>query len=596
MLFKSNQLSKVVFLFVGLLFIQQSFAQYKSNLTRPINGVEATDAKIEEGSNLFSSNCASCHALNNKVVGPALAGIVDKYDEDYDWLLAWIKNNQKLVKSGDERANAIYAEYNGAAMNLFENLSDDQITSILMWIENGGDGAAPAETAAVAEAPVVSDSLFNSINWTVVVLTILIFAVLLLIFGILELVSNVTGRDIINWNNINAYMMLVFLVGFFALVIYEYAIHSQFLLPESASEHGLGMDKMMRWTSTATLPVFFITQFLLFFFSFKYREKPGRKAYFLSHNDRLEYIWTLIPAVVLAILVSGGFKMWNQILRSDKGDNVQEIEVFAYQFGWNARYPGADGKLGKANYNLINGTNPLGVANREHATALLEELADDIKRTEEAIERLPQELAALKSTLGGRVGDDRKSHLSKIATYESGEVLKDLELTIRARNTQIDRLKRALAIEDGSMFDGAGNDDQVVQEIHVVKDKPVTLRFRARDVIHSAYLPYFRTQMNVVPGLPTEFTFTPIKSTADMRGIKGDPEFDYYLVCNKICGNAHFNMKMKVVVEDQAAHDKWLSEQAALFTKKAEEAPATEEENTEENSEETETTEAVALN
>lgn len=594
MLFKSNQLSKVVFLFVGLLFIQQSFAQYKSNLTRPINGVEATDAKIEEGSTLFSSNCASCHALNNKVVGPALAGVVDKYDEDYDWLLAWIKNNQKLVKSGDERANAIYAEYNGAAMNLFENLSDEQITSILMWIENGGDGAAPAETAAVAEAPVVSDSMFNNINWALVVLTILIFAILLLIFGILELVGNVTGRDIINWNNINAYMMLVFLVGFFGLVIYEYNIHSQFLLPESASEHGLGMDKMMRWTWIATLPVFFVTQFLLFFFSFKYREKPGRKAYFLSHNDKLEYIWTLIPAVVLAILVSGGFKMWNQILRSDKGDNVQEIEVFAYQFGWNARYPGADGKLGKANYNLINGTNPLGVANREHATALIEELADDIKRTEEAITRLPKDLAALKSTLGGRVGDDREDHLRKIATYENGEVQKDLELTIRARTTQIERLKRALAIEDGSMFDGLGNDDQVVQEIHIVKDKPVTLRFRARDVIHSAYLPYFRTQMNVVPGLPTEFTFTPIKSTDDMRAIKGDPEFDYYLVCNKICGNAHFNMKMKVVVEDQAAHDKWLNEQAALFTKKAEETPATEESKTEEES--TETTEAAALN
>ena len=58
------------------------------------------------------------------------------------------------------------------------------------------------------------------------------------------------------------------------------------------------------------------------------------------------------------------------------------------------------------------------------------------------------------------------------------------------------------------MFDGKGNDDQVVQELHLVIDQPVTLNFRARDVIHSAYLPYFRTQMNVVvPGLPTEFTF-----------------------------------------------------------------------------------------
>jgi cytochrome c oxidase subunit 2 len=73
--------------------------------------------------------------------------------------------------------------------------------------------------------------------------------------------------------------------------------------------------------------------------------------------------------------------------------------------------------------------------------------------------------------------------------------------------------------------------------------------------------------MNVVPGLPTEFTFTPIKSTEEMRTIKGDPEFDYYLICNKICGNAHFNMKMKVVVEDEASYNKWINQQTGLFAK-----------------------------
>jgi cytochrome c oxidase subunit 2 len=131
---------------------------------------------------------------------------------------------------------------------------------------------------------------------------------------------------------------------------------------------------------------------------------------------------------------------------------------------------------------------------------------------------------------------------------------------------------RGLSGKEGSMFDGKGDDDQVVGEIHLVNNVPVRMQFRAKDVIHSAYLPYFRAQMNVVPGLPTEFTFTPIMTTADMREAKKDPEFDYYLVCNKICGNAHFNMKMKVVVEDQKSYDKWLSDQAALFI----EAPAEE--------------------
>ena len=128
------------------------------------------------------------------------------------------------------------------------------------------------------------------------------------------------------------------------------------------------------------------------------------------------------------------------------------------------------------------------------------------------------------------------------------------------------------------MFTGEGDDDQVVQEIHLIKDQPIRLKFRAIDVIHSAYLPYFRTQMNVVPGLPTEFTFTPIKSTEDMRAIKGDPEFDYYLICNKICGNANFNMKMKVVVEDEASYNELIKQQTGLFAK--ENAKAENSENT----------------
>jgi|TARA_B110000902_G_scaffold57066_1_gene66637 cytochrome c oxidase subunit 2 len=587
---KFKQQPKWLFLVLGLFFAQQSFA-YKNVLTRPIDGVEGTDELIEKGSKLFTANCASCHALKGKVVGPALAGVINKYDEDYEWLNAWIKNNQKLIKSGDARANAIYDEYNGAAMNIFENLSDDDINSILMWIDNDGDG--PTEGGGVTVLPTepepIPDSLFNNINWAIAIMSLLIFIIILMIFGILELVSNVTGKEIINWNNINAYMMLVFLVGFFGLVLYEYSIHKQFLLPESASEHGIELDKMMQWTFAATLPVFFITQFLLFYFSFKYRQKPGRKAYFLSHNNNLEYVWTIIPAIVLAVLVSGGFKMWNQILRSNAGEDTKKIEVFAYQFGWNARYPGADGELGTANYNLINGMNPLGVANKEHATELITELGQDIVSTQEAIDRLPQELAKLKSTLGGLVDDDRDARLRKIAEYTSGDKEDDLRLTIRARNTQIERLKGALKVEEGSMFTGKGDDDQVVGEIHLVKDELITFKFRARDVIHSAYLPYFRTQMNVVPGLPTEFTFRPIKSTEDMRLIKGDPEFDYYLVCNKICGNAHFNMKMKVVVEDQTSYDKWMNEQAGLFVKK-EETENAETEST------VEGTETVALN
>jgi mono/diheme cytochrome c family protein len=98
-------------------------------------GLSCNEEIVREGEMLFAANCESCHALNTKVVGPALAGVIDKYEEDYEWLIAFTQNNQKLIKSGDERANAIYEEYNGAAMNIFENLTDNQILSIYSYID-----------------------------------------------------------------------------------------------------------------------------------------------------------------------------------------------------------------------------------------------------------------------------------------------------------------------------------------------------------------------------------------------------------------------------------------------------------------------------
>ena len=112
---------------------------------------------------------------------------------------------------------------------------------------------------------------------------------------------------------------------------------------------------------------------------------------------------------------------------------------------------------------------------------------------------------------------------------------------------------------------------------------------RSQDVLHSAYMPHFRAQMNCVPGMITQFGFTPSVTTADMRETpemiekilninniraekskelqeKGeevlDPyEFDYLLLCNKICGKSHYNMQMKIVVETQEEFDKWINQQ-----------------------------------
>ncbi len=114
--------------------------------------------------------------------------------------------------------------------------------------------------------------------------------------------------------------------------------------------------------------------------------------------------------------------------------------------------------------------------------------------------------------------------------------------------------------------DPKAQDDVVVNELHFEAGKPVSLKFRAKDVIHSAYLPHFRVQMNVVPGLPTQFNFTPTITTAEMRTKLNNPKFDYVLLCNKICGGAHYRMKMKVVVDSPADYAKWLAEQPKLVS------------------------------
>ena len=111
--------------------------------------------------------------------------------------------------------------------------------------------------------------------------------------------------------------------------------------------------------------------------------------------------------------------------------------------------------------------------------------------------------------------------------------------------------------------DENASDDIVVREVHLPVNKPVLLKFRSRDVIHSAFLPHFRVQMNCVPGLSTQFAFTPTKTTQEMKETEGE-DFEYVLLCNKICGSAHFNMQMKFIVESEEDYNKWIDSQKTL--------------------------------
>jgi len=135
-------------------------------------------ASAEEGKKLYeANNCGSCHAFDKKVVGPALRGVNERRDEE--WLIKWIRNNEAFRKSGDADANALFKEYGGAAMNIFENLSPDQVKHILEYIKTAPKPAAKA-TAVVADG----DKTKTDSNSLYILLALIgIFIIVLIILG-----------------------------------------------------------------------------------------------------------------------------------------------------------------------------------------------------------------------------------------------------------------------------------------------------------------------------------------------------------------------------------------------------------------------------
>ncbi|MET4075391.1 cytochrome c [Hymenobacter sp. UYCo722] len=107
--------------------------------TRPLTGAQT--AEIAAGDALFKGNCAQCHAVNEQVVGPALAGLSQR--RPMSWILPWVKNSSKVVASGDDYAVALFNKYSKQQMPSFA-LSDKEIASIVAYITSQKDGASGA--------------------------------------------------------------------------------------------------------------------------------------------------------------------------------------------------------------------------------------------------------------------------------------------------------------------------------------------------------------------------------------------------------------------------------------------------------------------
>ena len=155
-------------------------------------------------------------------------------------------------------------------------------------------------------------------------------------------------------NKVNAFLMVVFLVlGLLGVWWCNKLLFGKTLLAHpSASDHGENIDTMLYITIAICGIVFIITQILLFWFAYKYQYSSKRKAFFYPHNNKLEILWTTVPAITLCILVGFGLYYWFRITGDAPKDSLV-VEITGKQFGWIYRYPGKDNTFGKKYFRMI---------------------------------------------------------------------------------------------------------------------------------------------------------------------------------------------------------------------------------------------------
>lgn len=225
------------------------------------------------------------------------------------------------------------------------------------------EAAAAATAKPVDMGPVHQNALFYVLLFLLLCLFIAIVGKALKVY---ELTRETQGKpEGINWNTVNAVIFALFLVVGLYGVYWEYTVHGTMIshMHEAASEHGQRIDEMFKLTLIITTIVFILTHIVLFAFAYFYRASDKRKAYYYPHNNTIEKIWTIVPALVLTLLVLKGFLTWRSIFYKveDPKNRAINIEVTSSQFLWEIRYPGADAIVGKKNYKLITAFNSLGI-------------------------------------------------------------------------------------------------------------------------------------------------------------------------------------------------------------------------------------------
>lgn len=309
---------------------------------------------------------------------------------------------------------------------------------------------------------------------------VLVFAILLLIFRIQTLVNVMKGsysNRVNSSNGFHALGLVIFMTIGLGLFFWYSSIAPEHYLPKAVSEHGVRTDLMFWITMSILCFAFVVTNVFLFVFAYKYQYREDKKAFFFPENHKLEVVWTVIPAIVMAILVSYGWKEWASITKEEPKDSVV-IEIMGKQFAWQVRYPGKDMALGNYHFTKIDASNEFGV----------------------------------------------------------------------------------------DFTDKLSYDDFMPTELYIPKGRPVLLRIRARDVLHSVFAPHFRLKMDAVPGMPTKFWFIPTKTTETIREELGKPDFNYEIACTEVCGRGHFAMRFVIKVVEPEQYEKWFAEQKTFVS------------------------------
>jgi len=245
------------------------------------------------------------------------------------------------------------------------------------YAQEAGAAATTAAGKPVDMVPVYKSTIFYVLLFLLVCLFVAIIGKALKVY---ELTRETQGKpEGINWDKINGVLFALFLIVGLYGVYWEYTVHGSMILPEAASEHGKKIDQMFNITLIITTIVFIVTHIILFTFAYIYKSTGNRKAYYYPHNNALERIWTIIPALVLTVLVLMGFLTWRSIFYKieDPKNKPLSIEVTSSQFQWDFRYPGADGVVGKKNYKKITSINNLGIDFNDK-NSLDDQVADEL--------------------------------------------------------------------------------------------------------------------------------------------------------------------------------------------------------------------------